>query len=63
MKILKQCCICKHFRMWKPQESYCTVHKQIVDPLEKDKDCFVLRKGLKFFEAPKFKPIRNISRS
>jgi len=50
MNILKQCCICKHFRMWKPKECYCTLKKQIVDPLGKDKDCFILRKGLKIIK-------------
>ena len=28
----ENCCECKHFRMWKPQEEWCTVHKERVNP-------------------------------
>ena len=42
------CCDCKHFRMWKPKESYCTVKKEVVDPLAENEPCYVLRKGLRY---------------
>lgn len=42
----EDCCICRHFRMWKPQPKYCTVKKEIVDPLQRGMPCFKLRKGL-----------------
>lgn len=39
------CCMCKHFRMWKPQKMYCTVKKEVVDPESICKE-YSLRKGL-----------------
>jgi len=39
------CCICKHFRMWKPEKKYCTVKKIVVDPEGICND-YILRKGL-----------------
>jgi hypothetical protein len=43
----KLCCECRHFRMWKPQEMYCTVKKNVVDPLKRNEPCHIKRKGLK----------------
>lgn len=45
-KEVRECCICKHFRMWKPEKCYCTVKKAVVDPLKQNEPCYVLRKGL-----------------
>lgn len=41
------CCMCRHFRMWKPQESYCTFKKTTVNPLKENEPCFTGRKGTK----------------
>jgi hypothetical protein len=46
---LEHCCICSHFRMWKPQESYCTVKKTSVEPLKENEPCWKLRKGFNFY--------------
>ena len=45
-KIMKTCCDCKNFRMWLPKKSYCIFKKDCVDSLQRDMDCYVLRKGL-----------------
>ena len=45
----KMCCDCKHFRMWKPQESYCTEKKTVVNPLYCNCPMFTLRKNLRYF--------------
>lgn len=44
------CCGCKHFRMWKPTEMYCTVKKEVVDPLHENQPCYIERKGLKWLD-------------
>ena len=53
VKKMKCCCDCKHFRMWKPQPEYCTVLKGKVDPLQQNKDCYKLRKGLPMVNGAK----------
>jgi hypothetical protein len=42
------CCICKHFRMWKPSLEWRTVKKIQVNPLD-EQICenYCLRKGLR----------------
>ena len=50
--VLRHCCICSHFRMWKPQKMYCTVKQEVVDPLKENEPCWKLRKGLRFFKKP-----------
>lgn len=49
----KTCCDCRHFRMWKPVKEYCTKKKAVVEPLKENEPCWILRKGLKFFEPDK----------
>jgi hypothetical protein len=42
------CCECKHFRMFKPIESYCTIKKQQVSPIgEPVCEKYDIRKGLR----------------
>jgi hypothetical protein len=45
-EFIRNCCICKHFRMWKPEPEYCTKKKAVVNPLAESEPCFKLRKGL-----------------
>jgi len=49
----RDCCICKHFRMFKPEPEWCTVKKMRVDPLCEDEPCWELRKGLPVFNIPR----------
>ena len=40
------CCICRHFRMFKPIPEYCMLKKLQVYPTENTCECFMKRKGL-----------------
>lgn len=55
VKISRVCCDCRHFRMWKPKERYCTVKRDIVSPLTAGCDKFKRRKGLKYLDFDKGK--------
>ena len=50
---LKHCCICRHFRMFKPEKEYCTAKKAVVNPLAENELCWELRKGLRFVDGSK----------
>jgi hypothetical protein len=47
-KFLRHCCICRHFRMFKPSPEWCTRKKTKVPPFGIEK-CFKLRKGMSVF--------------
>ena len=44
MEVLRNCCICSHFRMWKPKSSYCSQKKNEVNPFAENEHCWKLRK-------------------
>ena len=55
VKVSRLCCDCSHFRMWKPEERYCTVEKDVVNPLAAGCDKFKRRKGLNYLDFDKGK--------
>ena len=51
--LIRCCCDCRHFRMWKPEPEYCTKKKTRVDPLKESEPCFKLRKALQAILPPR----------
>jgi hypothetical protein len=45
MELMKTCCDCSHFRMWKPIKQFCTIKKVEVEPFSNCEN-YKLRRGL-----------------